>query len=222
MKNWKVLIALFLLPCAGFAETGDKGTGSTIGKAIFDKQAGMFSLGARNTINMFTDEPQMLGKGAGGSFRIQIGEHLNTEWFLDVINSNLYNRANRTDAHIGWNVMLYPFDTKGFTRKITPFLAAGHCFDYTGIRPNGENQQKTGKWTSAVQMSIGSHYNFTPRFDITLSSLYDLHLGHEVEAKLNSENTVVVDKYSNAAWEGHIMLILSVNYKLGKLWTPKA
>lgn len=183
--------------------------------------SGTFSLGARNTMNVFFESPDMIGQGAGGSFRIQIGERLNTEWFADYVSSKLYQRAERFDKHIGWNVMYYLLDTKSFQRPFTPFLAAGHCFDYTGIRLNGADQPTVGKWTSAVQMSFGTHYNINPRFDITLSSLYDLHLGREVEVELTPENKVDIESHRNAGWEGHVMLILSVNYKIAQLWTSR-
>lgn len=184
----------------------------------FKPGPGTISLGARNTMNVFFESPDMIGQGAGGSFRIQIGERLNTEWFADYVSSNIYQRAERIDKHIGWNVMLYLIDPKGFDRTLTPFLAAGHCFDYTGISLHGKNQPTIGKWTSAVQMSLGTHYNINNRFDITLSSLYDLHLGREVEVELTPANTVEIERNRNAGWEGHIMLILSVNYKIARLW----
>lgn len=185
----------------------------------FTPRSGTFSLGARNTMNIFFESPDMIGQGAGGSFRIQIGERLNTEWFADYVSSKLYQRAERIDKHIGWNVMYYLLDTKSFQRSFTPFLAAGHCFDYTGIRLNGLDQPTIGKWTSAVQMSLGTHCNINQRFDITLSSLYDLHLGREVEVELTPENKVDIESHRNAGWEGHVMLILSVNYKIAQLWT---
>jgi hypothetical protein len=77
------------------------------------------------------------------------------------------------------------------------------------------------RWTSAVQMSIGCHYNITPKFDISLSTLYDLHLGKEVDADLAKDGSLVINEHSNAGWEGHIMFIISVHYKLIKLWKPK-
>ena len=189
--------------------------------SVFRSQGGAFSIGFRTDMNIFTNAPKSFGMGAGSSVRIQLLDRLNTEWFADYITSNLYNKAARTDAHIGWNVMYYIINPRGFTRKFTPFIAAGHCFDYTGIRLNGENQPMHDRWTSAVQMSVGCHYNITPEFDISLSTLYDLHLGKEVDADLAKDGTVVISEHSNAGWEGHFMLIFSVHYKIAKLWKPK-
>lgn len=189
--------------------------------SIFKAEGGAFSLGARTTFNIFTNIPGAFGMGVGGSARLQFLRRLNTEWFADYITSNLYNKANRVDAHIGWNVMFYLIDPKGFKRRFSPFVAAGHCFDYTGIRLNGPGQPMHDRWTSAVQFSVGCHYNLTPRLDISLSTLYDLHLGNEVDAGLDKEGNVQISEEKNAGWEGHIMLILSVHYKIAKLWKPK-
>ena len=182
------------------------------------KQGGDFSLGVRNTINIFTDAPKSFGLGAGASFRMQLVDRVNTEWFGDYINSNLYNKANRRDAHVGWNVMFYILDPHGFKRKLTPFVGAGHCFDYTGIRLNGENQQMHERWTAAVQMSVGCHYNITPQFDVSLSTLYVLHLGKELDTEQEKDGSVAIVEHSNAGWEGHIMFIISAHYKIFKLW----
>lgn len=200
---------------------GNAGSGEFSKDSVFNKGGGNFSLGMRTTINAFSDGAPALGLGVGGSMRLQLLERLNTEWFGDYMTSNLYNKANRTDVHIGWNVMFYILNPHGFKRKFTPFVAAGHCFDYTGIRLNGPNQPMHDRWTSAVQMSLGCHYNISPKFDISLSTLYMLHLGKEIDADLQKDGTMQIVEHSNAGWEGHIMFIISVHYKLAKLWKAK-
>lgn len=182
---------------------------------------GWVSFGARNDVSLFAAAPKSPGVGAGGSMRLQLLSRLNTEWFSDYITSNPYNKAHRVDAHIGWNVMYYVLDPHGFTRKFTPFLAAGQCFDYTSVQLNGENQPKSKKWTAALQMELGCHYNITPRFDVSLSTLYDLHLGKDLETIQNSDGSVTVTDLKAAGWEGHVMIILSAHYKIYKLWNRK-
>lgn len=189
--------------------------------SVFREQGGAFSIGFRTTVNVFTNAPKCFGMGAGSSVRLQLLRRLNTEWFADYVTSNLYNKANRTDAHIGWNVMYYILDPKDFKRRFTPFVAAGHCFDYTGIRLNGTNQPMHDRWTSAVQISVGYHYNITQDFDISLSTLYDLHLGKEVDADMAHDGNLIITENSNAGWEGHIMIIFSAHYKIARLWKPK-
>jgi hypothetical protein len=191
-------------------------------KQIFtDNYGGMLSFGARTDVNIFTAAPKSPGIGSGGSVRLQILDRLNTEWFGDYITSSLYNKVHRVDAHIGWNVMFYVLDTKGFTRKFTPFVAAGQCFDYTSVQMNGENQKFYSKSTAAVQMEVGCHYNITPRFDVSLSTLYDLHLGKDLDTDLNPDGTVSITESKGAGWEGHVMIILSAHYKICKLWNAK-
>jgi hypothetical protein len=189
--------------------------------SIFRSQGGALSIGFRSDVNIFTNAPKSFGMGAGASVRVQFLDRLNTEWFADYVTSNLYNKASRTDVHIGWNVMFYILNPKGFTRKFTPFVAAGHCFDYTGIRLFGENQPIHDRWTSAVQMSIGCHYNITPLFDISLSTLYDLHLGNEIDANMQKDGSLQITEEKNEGWEGHLMIIFSVHYKIARLWKPK-
>ena len=220
-----ILFAAGLLSSQQIYATAD--SASTAAKAakkdsVSQKGGGNFSLGVRSTFSAFSDGKPTFGMGAGASARIQILDRLNTEWFGDYMTSNLYNKAHRTDVHIGWNVMFYLINPKGFTRKFTPFIAAGHCFDYTGIRLNGPGQPMHERWTSAVQMSLGCHYNITPKFDISLTTLYMLHLGREVDADLEKDGTVTINDHSNAGWEGHVMFIVSVHYKFAKLWKPKS
>lgn len=215
-----MLITSFLL-ISGSAEAGGRDSPLFAKDSSYRKEGGAFSLGVRNTVNIFTNTPNSFGLGVGGSARLQILKRLNTEWFGDYVMNNIYNKASRTDGHIGWNVMFYILDPKGFSRKFTPFIAAGHCFDYTGIRLNGENQPMHERWTSAVQMSIGCHYNITPQFDISVSTLYDLHLGKEIDAEVEKDGTLTIVEHANAGWEGHIMLIFSAHYKFMRLWKSK-
>jgi hypothetical protein len=220
--RWLVVFPIALILSAQRLHATE-GSGLTEFKkdSIFKSSGGNFSLGMRSTVNMFSDGVPAFGMGVGASARLQLLDRLNTEWFGDYMTSNLYNKANRTDVHIGWNVMFYILKPKGFTRKFTPFVAAGNCFDYSGIRLNGPNQPLYDRWTSAVQMSLGCHYNITPRFDISLSTLYMIHLGKEIDADLEKDGSVSITEHRDAAWEGHIMFVISVHYKIAKLWKPK-
>ena len=220
--HWPVvfLIISLLLQVKLQAQDTTKTISKTKG-TFTDNFGGVVSVGARSDMNIFAAAPKSPGIGTGGSFRIQLLERLNTEWFADYITTNLYNKAHRIDGHIGWNVMFYVLNPKGFTRKFTPFLAAGQCFDYTSVAMNGENQQQLQKWTAAVQMELGCHYNITPRFDVSLSTLYDLHLGRDLEVLQNPDGTVYLSNARAAGWEGHVMIILSCHYKIFRLWNIK-
>lgn len=80
------------------------------------------------------------------------------------------------------------------------------------------------RWGSAVQAGIGTHLFFSERFDITLSSLYMIHLTDEIDAHshvVNGETVVEFGKHSHSGLEGHLLTTLSINYKIGQLWGRK-
>src|SRR5437764_10575824 len=96
-----VILMLGILPATALAET-KRDTLSEFKKPLYDKQGGNFSVGFRNTYSLFSDgDPRSLGGGAGAHFRIQVIDRVNTEWFADVLTSNIKNKAHRTDAHVG-------------------------------------------------------------------------------------------------------------------------
>ena len=221
-NSWPaVFLILFLLATAKLSAQDSSKVISKTKEIFTDNFGGVVSFGARTDVNIFTAAPKSPGIGTGGSVRIQMLDRLNTEWFGDYITSSLYGKVHRVDAHIGWNVMFYILSPKGFTRKFTPFIAAGQCFDYTSVQMNGENPQLYKKSTAAVQMEVGCHYNITPRFDISLATLYDLHLGKDLDTDLNPDGTVSVTESKGAGWEGHVMIILSAHYKIFRLWNVK-
>jgi opacity protein-like surface antigen len=211
MKNFIVCTAVICLPFIVKAQQIEKP----------EKQARDFSLGVRNTISAFSHGGSEFGYGAGWHFRIQLLKRLNTEWFGDALFTNIHNKANRKDYHVGWSVMYYVIDPKGFTRKITPYALAGHCFDHTRVRINGNEAPARSRWNSAVQAGAGFHYNITPKFDISTTIQYMLHLGRELHAHENSQGEIEIEEHKNAGWEGHLLFNISVNYKIFKLWKPR-
>lgn len=209
------LLCLFVLSLTAAAQ-------DSIPKNQYPRQAGMFSLGVRSTISTFShgalDE---IGYGAGGHFRIQLTERISTEWYMDVLSTDIRQKANRMDYHIGWSVYFYILHPKGFTRKVTPYALAGHCFDYTRIATNGRNNTAMDRWSSAVQMGLGTHFNLTPRFDISVTCQYMLHLGNDLHAHVHDDGDVHIEEHSNAGWEGHLLISISANYKIARLWKSK-
>ncbi|MCB0537765.1 MAG: hypothetical protein R2836_02930 [Chitinophagales bacterium] len=182
-------------------------------------QGGYFSLGVRSTISSFSHgNMKGVGIGAGGHFRLQLIDRLNTEWFADVFSNNIDNKAHRFDYHIGWSVMFYLLNPNEFNRKFTPYIMAGHCFDLSVVKINGENGQKASRFSSAVQAGVGCSYNINPKFDITLSTQYMLHLGEELDVHEHSDGSMFIESHKHAGWEGHLLVSLSVNYKIVKLW----
>jgi hypothetical protein len=204
-----ILILLFVLPLMSVAQDSTK------------TESGRFSLGVRSTISLFNDEGSGIGQGAGGQFRIQLNKRLNTEWFADYITSGIGNYATRRDGHIGWSVMFYMSKNPNTVHRLSPYLLAGHCFDYTKVLENSNPANAMSRWSSAVQMGIGTHYNFTDRFDISFNAQYMIHLGKEIKAQnqgyfqeFSRPPVIITKSNSGAGLEGHLLLTTSFNYRI--------
>ncbi|MDP2386797.1 MAG: outer membrane beta-barrel protein [Bacteroidota bacterium] len=183
------------------------------------KEGGQFSLGVRNTTSLFTDAGSP-GTGFGGQFRIRLGKRVNTDWFTDYLTTDLNGLGYRRDGHIGWSVLFYLGKNPLQSKKFSPFVAAGHCFDYTKVYSLIDAQYKD-RWSSAVQLGLGTHYNLSERFDATLMAQYMNHLGSDLHSHIKDENGVKhleIEKHEGFGLEGHILLTLSLNYRLGNLW----
>lgn len=220
-RMWLVMLCTTSLPLLLVAQNSNRKKFAD--KVFYEKQGGQVSLGLRNTISLFNHgDPREIGTGVGGHFRLQVVNRVNTEWYADVFLSNIQNKAHRADYHIGWSVMLYLIDTKAFERKWTPYVVTGHCFDWTTITINGKNGDSRTRFSSAIQAGVGCHYNVTPRFDISLTTQYMFHLGKELHAHENEEGVMEIEEHKHAGWEGHLLISISANYKIFKLWNRKA
>lgn len=185
-------------------------------------ESGQFFLGVRSTSSLFTDAGSP-GSGVGGMFRIRMGKRVNTEWFADYLTTNLQNLGYRRDGHIGWSVLFYLSKDPMQAKKLSPFLIAGHCFDYTKVYVLADKKNED-RWSSAVQMGIGTHYNLTEKFDVSLTAQYMSHLGADLHSHIEEQGGVKkleIEKHGSAGLEGHLLLTLSLNYRLGNLWRTK-
>lgn len=187
---------------------------------IKNNRGGIFSLGNRSTISIFNDGiAGNLGTGLGGQFRIQFSDRVNTDWFADYITGNEGNYANRTDAHIGWSVLYYLQKPKKDLPKIQPYVLVGHCFDNSRISENGNSNNFINKgWSSAVQAGTGMHFNVSPRFDISTTAQYMIHIGADVHSSKNESGAVIFTKDKGVSLEGHLLFNVSLNYKIKDLW----
>ena len=182
---------------------------------------GMFSLGVRSTLSAFNDiEEESLGSGFGGQFRIQLAERVNTEWFADYFNSTIGDYGRRTDYHIGWSVMYYVLKPEP-SQRLKPYVLAGHCFDYTRVQGNALASEVGDRWSSAVQAGIGTHYQFSPRFDVSLTTQYMMHLGKHLHFHESNSGELHIHESTGNGLEGHLLFTLSFNYKLFNLWHKK-
>jgi len=214
MKTLKLVIILSLFPLISFSQ-------DAASKKI--KEGGKFELGMRTTISGF-GSTNNVGTGFGGQFRIRLGKRLNTEWYADYITENIEGLARRNDYHIGWSVMIHPFNAT--EKLLNPYVIVGHCFDNTKVSSidNGMLDyipQSESRLSAATQLGIGTNINVSDKFDITLTSQYMVHLGNDVHADILEEGReVYIEKETggNLALEGHLLFTISVNYKIFNLW----
>ncbi len=179
-------------------------------------RAGIFSLGARASYGLVNDGKwQKPAFGAGGQFRLQFSDRVNSEWFLDYLTADLSNFGWRADTHIGWSVMYYL--TKNPEPKVQPYILAGHCFEYLKFTDNDNPANFAERWSASVQGGVGTHFNITKRFDISATAQYMVHFGTKIIAN-NAENVTTFTKEKGSGIHDHILLHVSLNYKIADLW----
>ena len=187
---------------------------------IRGQQGGLFSLGVRTTVSTFNGgDFGNNGFGVGGQFRLQLANHLNTNWFLDYLTSNVGDYATRTDYHIGWSVMYYFTDKQ--TPVVKPYIMAGHCFDKTQLKSLREAGNQATRNSSAVQAGAGLHFNLSDRMDLSVDAQYMIHLGTDIHAHQEGDGSVSLEEHKGAGLEGHLLFNVSVNYKITDLWKGK-
>jgi hypothetical protein len=170
-----------------------------------------FSLGMRSTISGFSDDGW--GLGTGGQFRIQFNQRLNSDWFADYISINIKDKVKSEYAHIGWSVLYYPFKKMLYPSLIQAYVLAGHCFDYNKKTVIVNPAIFKDRWGSAVQAGTGMHVNITNRFDISFTAQYMIHLTSEISFE-ETNNEIKFNSEHHNALTGHLLLTLSVNYKV--------
>ena len=184
-----------------------------------DKESGYFQLGVRNVMSAFSDDGAN-GFGYGGQFRIRVLNRLNTDWYADYITTDIGGLARREDLHIGWSVLAYPFNYHTTKGKITPYILAGHCFDYSKVSRNDDGYS-LDKLSSAVQAGLGMHYNITDRTDISLTAQYMMHMGKDIHAEVENVDgikEVHIEKNQVRGVEGHMLINVSLNVRLFDMW----
>lgn len=185
---------------------------------------GQFSLGLRTTTSVFGHDP-VPGLGTGGQFRLQLLDYINTEWFADWITMDLNGAGTRNNAHIGWSVLFYPKKLNRFV----PYVIAGHCFDFAKVTPistpyDDRSGDVVSRWSSAVQAGLGTHFFLSDRFNLTFSAQYMMHLGEHLDYELQETSsgwyldTTPSGTAHDTRLEGHILLTLSLNYRIAKFW----
>ena len=182
---------------------------------------GEFDLGVRSTFSAFSTDGYT-GLGSGGQFRLRLAPRLTTEWFADYISTNLNNLGKRIDYHIGWAVAFYPLNT--LTKKWSPYITAGHCFDYTKISENSTIEKDNSdnwdeRWSSAVSIGIGTNWRLNDKFDFSLTTLYMGHLGNDLHADEHNGELIIGEEHAGStSFEGHLLINLSANIRIADFW----
>lgn len=197
--------------------------------SLSKKESGKLQLGLRSVTSAFSDDGAN-GMGVGGQFRLKFGSRLNSDWFLDYITTDIGGLAKRTDYHIGWSVLYYPLNNDIKKGKLTPYILAGHCFDWTEVRKNNFSMSTTSldearRFSSAVQSGLGAHYNLADNFDISLTAQYMIHLGNDIQStvfdnEITGKKDVLIET-GDLGLEGHLLINLSMNFYIAKLWGNK-
>lgn len=186
-------------------------------KAKPESKGGWISVGGRSTMSFFSDDGN--GIGTGGQFRIQFSNRVNTDWYLDYISINS-NKIRSDYVHIGWSVLYYPFANLQYPKLLQPYILAGHCYDYNKKTVIDNPTISNDRLGSAVQAGLGTHFNLSDKFDVSLTCQYMIHLTKELEAEGEGADIQIITK-QNATLEGHLLSTISFNYKLFRLWKRK-
>lgn len=222
MKKTAMLLAV-LWPLAAFCAEPPAKKLMAVEDEPYHPQ-GVLQVGLRSTVSAFSHDGAA-GFGTGGQFRLRFTKKVNSEWFIDYLSTNLGGLGKRADAHIGWSIVFYPFEGL-LQSKFTPYIIAGHCFDYTRVTPfntitelHSDESQK--RWSSATQAGLGVHWNLSEKFNISLSSQYMIHLGNNIHTHVTENNGVKsleVIPERGASMDGHLLTTLSLNIRLFDLW----
>lgn len=218
MLKTPILLLMLSIPVLASAQERSAMPAKQETLKLKNHHGGLFSLGMRTTISTFNHGNwQDVGTGVGGQFRIQVHDRINMEFFADYLASKIGNSGHRDDAHIGWSVMYYPLKDKTYTRFMKPYLIMGHCFDYSKVAENVNPDNSMERWSAAIQLGAGNHFNITERFDLTFIAQYMFHLGRHIEAH-ESEGAFQIHDHGGSSLEGHILFTLGINYKIADLW----
>lgn len=183
---------------------------------IKNTEAGILSLGVRSSIGLVNDGKwQKPAFGTGGHFRLQFSDRVNSEWFADHLKADLENYAWRADTHIGWSILFKI--RKNPNHIFQPYILAGHCFEYLKFTDNLLPKNYAERWSASVQGGIGSHFSISERVDISLETQYMLHLGTKIFS-FNENNVTTFTKKRGAGIHDHILINISINYKIADLW----
>src|SRR6185436_6112729 len=103
--------------------------------------------------------------GVGGQAQLQLSRSFSSEWSFGLARGKVNNWVSKTDLHLKGTIVFYP--TKKLTR-VQPYLLVGPIVLYSQMNDLVNTQSHLGRWAPGVVIGIATHFNITPRFDISL------------------------------------------------------
>ena len=179
-------------------------------------EAGRFGVGMRNAVNLW-GENGMLGIGAGGQFKLAFSPRVNTEFFLDLIDSKGEFNSYRKDYHIGWAVQ-FALPKDGFgSHTLVPYLMAGQCFDLTRVGIRGGTETPL-IFSAAVQGGIGLSSFVHPAIELNLQTQYMMHMTQHVHLNFDENGVATTEVAKGASAAGHLLGTFSFTVYFLRLW----
>lgn len=186
-----------------------------LAQKIRPEAAGNFSIGVRSSLGLvYENDWNKASFGNGGQLRVKLSDRVNTEWFADFLQGDLKDYAKRTDIHVGWSVLYYPLKNKS---TVQPYLLAGHCFEFLKMEENANEANHIHRRSASVQAGAGTHWNLSPKFDVSLTAQYMMHFGTNINVDASS-SPIVFTKESGLSLQDHLLFNLSLNYNIADLW----
>lgn len=173
--------------------------------------SGAFGLGVRSTLNIFpTEDGGMTGVGAGGHFRIGFADRVNTEWFMDYIQSR-GDLGFRTDYHVGWSVQ-FALGSDFSEKRVTPYILGGQCFDLTKVRGFTTGSESPLVFSSAAQAGLGLSSFLRDNVEINFQTQYMFHLSRQLELVDDGSLATHYHESRGFSFLGHVLINFGVSF----------
>jgi hypothetical protein len=175
--------------------------------------AGVVSLGVRNSLRIFGQGG--FGLGTGAQFRVLVSPRFNTEWFVDYLTLQVNDRVKSEHVQYGGSLLYYPTMEPVVLKGWKPYLVGGYCLDYNRHSEILYGYNNKARWGSALQAGLGAHVPFGERFDLSINGQYMVYLGKQLSSKYDgTQLNFFLEKSSGL--RGHFFTSISLNYKIIK------
>jgi hypothetical protein len=185
-----------------------------------DNGFGQITIGVRaGACTLF--DPNSIGFGIGGDVRIRLAKRWSLEAYSDFFKTAIMHLGFHSDLRYGFNALYYWIDRPMLPYKVTPFLLGGISYEDNSIRSYQIYTARYTNWSPWLDIGIGQHYFFTPRWDITLEFFYVLPLASHpysfLYTPVNKDIQELNVKTEPGFSKGGIFGIISLNYTFGNI-----